>query len=290
MVGIKKLNIILTNSFQNDFIEPVDGLSMQMGDNLKLDYGTCANKWIEYFKGRNTEVNKATVDNFISWLKTNAQDQNIDVPISYHRILEKYKHRVHLDYNESQRLWGDGRLAQFLRDLMTKASEAQRNENSDVEYQCIHLRDWHDQTDPTQRGELDHFGIHCVKGTYGSKFATPLNELINAHREFNLVLNSNSISSFDETGLQTILDTLIKNSGNSKRSVNIGIFGVITNVKVQLLTFELMVIHKYKNVYVCKDFCAGFNNQGHEEGLSSISNVYGAQVVDHAKFREVFKI
>lgn len=287
----KNLSIIITSSFQNDFVEPLDDLlKSKADDNLKVDYVKCQQKWFEYFKGQNLDVKSSTIDQFITWLKSNATSQEIDVPVSYHKILEKYRHRVHIDIQETQRLWNGGALHQFLKDLMNKAKITFENENSNDEYQCIHLRDWHDPTDITQKGELDLFGSHCLKGTYGAKFVSPLNELIDENHEFNVVINSNSLSSFDETNLESVLNTIIKNAGSSKKDVKIGVFGVITNVKVFLLTFELTVIRKFKNVYICGDFSAGFNNQGHLTGTSDMANILGANVVDHQKFREIFNI
>lgn len=287
----KQLNIIITNSFQNDFIEPLEDLiRAQEGDSLKLDYEACQEKWIEYFGSQGRTVDDATINQFITWLKSNTTSSTIEGPLSYHEILEKFKHRVHLNYNETKRIWGNGSLSQFINDLMNKAKQANENELSDIEYQLIHLRDWHDQTDTTQRGELDNFGIHCLKGTHGSKFASPLNELIEKNKEFNIVLNSNNISSFDETNLESILETLLKNTGNSKRSVNIGIFGVVTNVKIQIITFELKVIQKFKNVYVCGDFCGGFNNEGHIAGINLMKNIFRANVVDQNEFKSIFGI
>jgi len=287
----KNLYIIITNSFQNDFIGPIDDLLVpKMGDNLKLDYAACQDKWIEYFKGGNREVNEAIINQFNTWIKSNAVSQNIDSPLSYHRILEKYKHRVHINHNETMRLWQGGRLNKFIKDLMNQADQTNRNEFSNIEYQFIHLRDWHDLTNPSERGELDHFGPHCIKGTYGSKFAFPLNESIKEHPEFNTILNSNSISSFDETDLEYVLDTVIKNAGSSKKEVNIGVFGVITNVKVQLIVFELKVIHNYPNVHVCQDFCAAFNKKGQTAGVHDMAAIHAANIVNESKFREIFKI
>ncbi|MHA1491669.1 MAG: hypothetical protein ACTSRI_18690 [Promethearchaeota archaeon] len=287
----KDLKIIITTSFQNDFIEPLDDLlNSQIGDNLKLDFEKCSQMWLEYFMEQEIDVQASNVNQFIKWLKSNATSQNINIPVSYHRILEKYKHRVHIDYDETKRLWEGEKVNQFIKDSMNKANKAFENENSNEEYQFIHLRDWHDQTDITQKEELDLFGLHCLKGTYGAKFVSPLNELIEKYHEFNIVINSNTLSSFAETNLEFVLNTIIKNAGSSKKDIKIGIFGVITNVKIFLFVFELIVIHKFKHVYVCGDFCAGFNRQGHLVGTNNITNILGASVVSHQKFREIFNI
>jgi len=277
-------------SAQNDFIEQLSEYGPIMGDNLKLGYGDVASKWMEYFLNQNRSANEANVEQFVTWLKQNPGNQNPNITVSYHRIFENYGHRVHIDYDESKRLWEGDKLNQFIRDLMRKAAESNSNENSRLEYQCIHLRDWHDPTDETQKPEMDLFGPHCIKGTYGAKFVSPLDQLIKEHPEFNVILNSNSLSSFGETDLESILDTLIKNAGSSKKDVKIGIYGVITNVKVFLFAFELMEIHKFRNVYVCGDFCAGFDKEGHMRGISDMAHILGANVVDQTKFREIFNI
>ncbi|MFW9988163.1 MAG: isochorismatase family protein [Candidatus Odinarchaeota archaeon] len=285
----KILNIIITCSAQNDFIEPLD-IHAPTEDNLIIGYDQVSNKWMEYFLNQNRDTSEANMDQFILWLKQNASSEMNGEILSYHHILEHYRHRVHVDYDESQRLWEGGKLSKFIQDLMHKASESNLNETSGVEYQCIHLRDWHDQTDESQKDEMDLFGPHCIKGTYGAKFIAPLNELIQTHHDFNVIINSNSLSSFDETDLQSVLETVIQNAGSSHKEVKIGVFGVITNVKVFLLAFELMTIHKFKNVYVCGDFCAGFNKQGHETGINSMCNILAANIVDQTKFREIFNI
>ncbi|MBN1215610.1 MAG: isochorismatase family protein [Candidatus Lokiarchaeota archaeon] len=285
----KTLNIIITSSFQNDFIEPLGNLK-QADDKLKLDYLKSQELWIQYFNSQNIDVNQANVDQFLTWLEKNAKSSENGIKLSYHKILEKYKHRVHVDYEESERIWKGDQLNLFLKDLMVKGSKALNDENSKEEYQCIHLRDWHDQTDMLQKGELDNFGPHCIKGTYGAKFISPLDELIVKHPEFNIIINSNSLSSFADTELESVLNTIIKNSGSSKNEVKIGMFGVITNVKIFLLAFELMVIHNFTNVSVCSDFCAGFTNQGHFEGINSMANILVANVVDSVQFRKIFNI
>ena len=285
----KKLNVIITCSVQNDFIEPLDN-NIIAKDDLKVGYEQVAKKWMVYFLNQNRDTSEANIDKFIQWLKQNVSNELIETPISYHHILEYYRQRVHVDYDESRRLWEGDKLRQFIRDLMNKASESNSDDNSGLEYQCIHLRDWHDHTDESQKGEMDLFGPHCIKGTYGAKFVSPLDELIQKHYDFNVVINSNSLSSFDETDLESVLETVIKNAGSSHKDVKIGVFGVITNVKVFLLTFELMIIHKFRNVYVCGDFCAGFNKQGHNTGISSMSSILAANVVNQNKFREIFNI
>jgi len=64
----KKLNIIITCSVQNDFIEPLD-IHSTPEDNLKLGYEQVSNKWMEYFLNQNRDTSEANIDQFIIWLK-----------------------------------------------------------------------------------------------------------------------------------------------------------------------------------------------------------------------------
>ena len=74
-----------------------------------------------------------------------------------------------------------------------------------------------------------------------------------------------------------------------KEKIKIGVFGLLTNVKIQLLTFEFNILYKFKNVYVCKDYCAGFDAKMHQEGLNSINNILKyTNVLNEKDFREEF--
>jgi len=75
---------------------------------------------------------------------------------------------------------------------------------------------------------------------------------------------------------------------SSRREAKIGIFGAIINIKILLLTFELMVVKKFENVYVCGDLCAGFNQKGHEDGINYMRNNLDIKILDQTKFREKF--
>ncbi|MFX1260230.1 MAG: cysteine hydrolase family protein [Promethearchaeota archaeon] len=286
----RELYIIITCSLQNDFLEPLDKTIIEdTKDSLKLNYEDCQDGWITYFADKNMDLSSFTVEPFLKWIKTSSRSERKDVQVSYHKIIEKYKHRVHVDFKETTRFWKDGNFEKIITDLMNKGAEANSKEDNLETYHLIHCRDWHDPTDLTQKRELDHFGPHCMKGTYGAKFITPLEELIKNNKDFNLIVNSNSLSSFTDTNLESVLDTLIKNAGSSKQDVKIGIFGVISNVKVMLLAFELSVIQKYKNLFICGDICAGFNQSGHEEGIYYMKNILDTEILDPNTFREKFK-
>ena len=229
-----------------------------------------------FFK-KDISSEKKNIEDFLKWIqKEKVEYEDKNVVNSYLSLIEKYKHRVHINYDESKRLFDDNNLDKFLTDLMKK------------EYYFIHLRDWHDPTDLEQRGELNFFGNHCLKGTYGAHFIDPIKDGIKNKLEHHLIVNSNSLSSFSDTKLESVLNLILKNEKSSKAKVEIGIFGVITNVKVLLLTFELMVIHGYRNIFICQDASAGFNLEGHIQGIEYISGIFGAKVLDQQQFRIKF--
>ncbi len=272
----KKLRIIMTCSLQNDFVEKID-IKEKKEDNVKLSFGTCQKAWSDYFSNPNISSEKKNIEDFLNWLrKEKAKYEDKNAEISYLNLIEKYKHRVHINYDESKRLLDDNNLYQFLTELMKK------------DYYFIHLRDWHDPTDLDQRGELNFFGNHCLKGTYGAHFIDPVKDGIKKNLEHHLTVNSNNLSSFSDTKLESVLNLILKNEKSSKSKVEIGIFGLITNVKVLLLTFELMVIHGYRNLFICEDACAGFNLEGHNQGIEYISGIFGANVLNQKDFKTKF--
>jgi nicotinamidase-related amidase len=289
------LYIIITNSMQNDFIEQNDfNEQVKIGaikdDPWKIGYEECRNEWMLYFKGKKPKGNK-DIEDFIDKMKENITNPKpSDSDISYHEYIKKYKHRVHIDLKQSQRLWDNERLVDFIDDLMVHAKKENENSKSRDRYYFIHLRDWHDPSDPDEREELSNFGYHCIKGSHGAEFVKPLRKYIQQppYDTFTQIINSNSLSSFTETKLDFILDSIVKNHKSSTEKATIGVYGVITNVKLKLLTFELKVIHNFKHVYLCDELSAGFSQHGHDEGIDYMRYNLGVNILGEEDFRRKF--
>lgn len=294
-VNNKKVNIIITCSLQKDFLQNrgIEGIiHSKPEDSLKVDYKTCEDQWVEHFKDHhpsNTEI-----EDFLSEIKPNESSKNIDV--SYHRFIKRYYHRVHVDYEEHERIWHKNGLEEFINNLTTKKSRS-NNDSEELDsaepkpaYYYIHLRDWHDPMDEDQLEEFIAFGSHCIKGTPGAEFIDPLQENIRNNQTNTFIINSNSLSSFTDTNLDSVLNSIINNEGSEKNNVKIGVFGVITNVKLSLLTFELKIVYKFRNVFVCEDFSAGFNRKGHDEGIDFIKKALHTPVLNKEQFIEKFEI
>lgn len=283
--------VIITCSLQNDFIgrDYINEIISDNNDDFKVNYELCEEKWIEYFKDRKISKDELNVDRFITWMKDKVRPTSQKILYSYHKFLEKYNHRVHIDYEQSERLWGNEKLKKFISDLMEKGFKAYKDEESKEFYYFIHLRDYHLFTEEIELEELKLFGPHCLIGTQGAKFIDPLNEYIKQYNQFNVVINSNSLSSFTDTNLNDVLYNIMLDKSISKEKIKIGIFGLFTNVKIQLLTFEFNTMYKFKNVYVCKDYCAGFDAKRHEEGLYYINTILKyTNVLNEKDFRELF--
>ncbi|MHA1269549.1 MAG: hypothetical protein ACTSPY_07145 [Candidatus Helarchaeota archaeon] len=199
--------------------------------------------------------------------------------------LEDYsnKIKVHIDKSQCKHLWwgtkkkgqGKNQIEQFFDDMMKTI------ENMDEEkyaYHFIHIRDWHDITDPDQKDELDDetgYGAHCLKGTNGARFIKPIEDFIKKHREYNLIVNSVALNSFIETDLDMHLNSLLEIYRCNKNQVKIGIIGVVVNIKILFLVYDLTVRYEFsrKNVYVCKDLSAGLDDTGYKEGINYISKI-----------------
>jgi len=289
---IKKMTnlyIIITNSLQNDFIETrfIKQIKKDANEDLwKIDYDTLAERWIEYFRDRDILPEKLNINNFLDDLR---EIKSKDIKYSYHKFLNYYNHRVHVDIQQTEKLWNDERLPKFISHIMQRSAEANERRSGEV-YDFIHLRDWHDPTDAGEREELCNFGYHCIKGSHGAHFIHPLDDYIEKYDTFNHIINSNSLSSFSDTKLKSILDTIRINHKVAKEDVKIGIFGVITNIKLKLLAFELKVVHNFENVYLCEELSAGFNEKGHNDGLKYMKNVLGVSVYSETKFKEEFNL
>jgi len=207
---------------------------------------------------------------------------------------------VHINLDENDRLWGN-ELERFIRSMMKggkdfgmieRPEEERPKESASHMYHFIHLRDWHDPTDlsPAVQREFRTFGNHCVIGTHGAKFISPLDEYVRKHRKFNLVVNSNSLNSFVETDLYSHLDSIGRIARCSKDQIAIGIIGVATNIKIQFLVYDLTVLHGYTNVFLCKDLCAAFDSDAHAQGIEFIKNILDVESYPIKEFTEKLRL
>lgn len=99
--------VIITCSLQNDFIGSnyINAGNSDNNDDFKVNYELCEEKWIEYFKDKNISKDELNLERFITWMRDKVKPTSQETVYSYHKFLEKYNHRVHIDYEQSERLW-----------------------------------------------------------------------------------------------------------------------------------------------------------------------------------------
>jgi nicotinamidase-related amidase len=178
---------------------------------------------------------------------------------------------LHIGRVESRRLLGDpdgawreeGPLARFLQSFRAGAGASQST---------IHIRDWHDPQDPATRAHLDHFGVHCVRGTKGAAFVDPLLPLVEAGAT---VVDSAVLSDFVGTTLEDALRPLL-----AAPSVRAGIIGVWTDFKVQYLAYELMTRLDLREIAVCGALTASRSRLAHRQALEHLAANLGVTVID----------
>ncbi|MFN8389055.1 MAG: isochorismatase family protein [Bdellovibrionota bacterium] len=174
---------------------------------------------------------------------------------------------LHIGYDEALRLLGEdpenGPVAQLM-------SWAHGPENK-TRLEVIHIRDWHDPTDPAQAGHLAHFGNHCLQGTPGAKFAFALPE---TPQERIHIVDSLSLNDFHQTGLIDILSPL------TREKINVGIAGVWTDAKVSFLAYELATRYPHCNVGVCSAVTASSSRSQHFIALEHLRKILNVSVFD----------
>lgn len=277
-------------SMQNDYIEPIDPTLRKLctGAKNKLSYKDCLQYWLQYNRNQKDSFKGKSLNSFLAWLSK--KDSQSDFSASYIPIIERYKHRMHIDMEETDRLWKGDKLRNFLKEVSAFGAAENKKPHSQFEYQCIHLRDWNDNLSANnmEAHKLNQFGLYCLKSTHGSYFVPEVYNNIRDYPENNLVINSNSLSSFKNTNLEEIFNLIIKNAGSSKKEVKIGIMGAVTNIKIYFLIYELINLYDLKNIYVCSDYTAGFDKEGHQKGLDDIREILGAAILESEEFDREF--
>ncbi|MEK7470348.1 MAG: isochorismatase family protein [Planctomycetota bacterium] len=180
--------------------------------------------------------------------------------------------QLHIGAAESHRLVGDeprtGPLGRFLRAFY---------EGAGPEHTVVHIRDWHDASDPAQAHHLAHFGTHCLKDTPGAAYVDPLAELSAGHAR-TLTVNSTVLNDFEGTDLAPRLRSQLGTTAPPEAVA--GIIGVWTDVKVQYLAYDLLTRFGIENIVLCSALCASRSRVRHFQALDLLSQNLAVRVVD----------
>jgi len=173
---------------------------------------------------------------------------------------------LHIGFEEARRLMGDapdqGPVARFMRWAYGRP---------DAELKLVHIRDWHDASDPGQRQHLRQFGVHCVRDTPGAGFAFPVP-----------AASGKAVTLVDSPGLNDFLGTVL--AADLGRAVGpnsrIGLLGVWTEAKVSFLAYELRTRFPDADIAVCSALTASASRGGHFLALQQLNKLLGIQVID----------
>jgi nicotinamidase-related amidase len=181
---------------------------------------------------------------------------------------------LHIGYYETTRLlgtdWENGPLVSFLKSCY--------KDKDDLE--IIHVRDWHDHKDPLQQRELEKYGLHCIKDSWGAEFIWENKKILKKTKKVHIV-NSKKIMTATEPEFSNLLKKIIGKS--KKEDVKIGIIGVLTNIKVSQMAISLQGFYDLHNLSVCSALTASTNIRRHFQGLDDLSNLYGVRLFDSIK-------
>jgi protein-tyrosine phosphatase len=133
----------------------------------------------------------------------------------------------------------------------------------------IHIRDWHDATDPMERRHLEIFGPHCLRDSEGARFVFAEQSVERAP-----IVNSIALNDFVGT---TLADTLTPYEGAPVRT---GIVGVWTEAKVSFLAYDLTTRYPQMQLAVCSALTASSSRQRHFAALDQLARILDLRVID----------
>ncbi|PWK49873.1 isochorismatase family protein [Pleionea mediterranea] len=171
---------------------------------------------------------------------------------------------LHIGYEESKRLLGDNLTINPLTQFMSWVEKQSRKQ-----LYTVHIRDWHDSSDPIQKGHLAQFGDHCLKDSNGAEFIFDFKESSSSK-----IINSTTLNDFESTELQVALEPF------ADQPVNVGIIGVWTEAKVLFLAYELATRYPNFNLYVCSALTASSSRSHHFAALEQLKRIVGIRVID----------
>ncbi len=171
---------------------------------------------------------------------------------------------LHVGHSESMRLLGERIEEGPVQAVMTWAYETPQGQLS-----IIHIRDWHDASDPGQAEHLRQFGDHCLRDTKGAQFVFA-QSVSNPGRH--IVVDASGLNDFVDTKLDEVLRPW------KNQPFRAGIMGVWTEAKVLFLAYDLRTRYPLADIGVCSALTASSSRANHFIALDQLKNVLGVQV------------
>ncbi|HMU83502.1 MAG TPA: isochorismatase family protein [Leptospiraceae bacterium] len=182
------------------------------------------------------------------------------------RLIDRYEalpNLLHVGYDESMRLLGERMEEGPVRSMLHWAYE-----RSPEELAIIHIRDWHNPSDPAQKDHLKQFGPHCVQDTEGARFV--FEESLDPARH--TIVNASGLNDFVDTTLEEVLRPY------RGKPVRVGIAGVWTEAKVTFLAYDLRTRYPEFEIAVASPLTASSSRQMHFIALDQLKSILGVRV------------
>jgi protein-tyrosine phosphatase/nicotinamidase-related amidase len=167
--------------------------------------------------------------------------------------------RLHVGSDEARRLLGDDPEHSALAQLL---AWARANTNNTV---LIHVRDWHDPSDPAQAPHLATFGPHCLRDTPGAELCIPGDDA-GAH-----IIDATGLNDLEGTGLFELLSAL-------PRPLRVGVIGVWTDAKVSFNFYDLATRLGVTELATCSALTASNARSRHFYALDQLERLLGVRV------------
>ncbi|MEK7413352.1 MAG: phosphotransferase [Planctomycetota bacterium] len=196
----------------------------------------------------------------ISVLITQCLQHDFVAPV---RALDPLPNRLHVGHSEAQRLLGVDPTAGPVAQLMGWSRTVSADQLA-----VIHIRDWHDPSDPRQREHLQRFGEHCVRDSAGAGF------VFGAAKPGETIVDSLILNDVEGTTLGPVLTALRQQHGR----LRVGVVGVWTEAKVSFLLYDLKTRFGIDELATCSSLTASASRGQHFNALEQLERILGVSV------------
>ena len=173
---------------------------------------------------------------------------------------------LHVGHDESLRLLGRNPAEGPVARMITWA-HAQPDEILKV----IHVRDWHDSSDPKQRSHLEQFGQHCLRNSIGAEFVFDI-QSVHPNKRLEIV-DATTLSNFVDAHLDDVLRPYCTTA------VCVGLMGVWTEAKITFLGYDLRSRYPHFRLAVCSALTASSSRENHFVALDQLERILGVDVI-----------
>ncbi|PJZ51767.1 dual specificity protein phosphatase family protein [Leptospira adleri] len=184
-------------------------------------------------------------------------------------LLEKYDplpNALHVGYQEAKRLLGEMIEYGPIHSLIEWAYSVDPND-----LWIVHIRDWHDASDSSQKDHLRQFGSHCIKDTKGAEFVFE-SWLQEEQKKRHRIVDASGLNDFVKTDLEEILKPLIGHP------LKVGISGVWTEAKVQFLAYDIKTRYPEWEIAICSALTASSSIGMHFIALDQLKEILGIKI------------